>query len=43
MLFGEEQTSDNQVFNKLEEKFKEYLNELRVLGFNSDYDLNAVK
>ena len=44
MLFGEAQTSENQVLNKLEKKFNEYLNELPVLGFNpGKYDLNAVK
>ena len=44
MLFGQAQTSENQVLNKLEKKFNEYLNELLVLGFNSGkYDLNAVK
>ena len=44
MLFGQEQTSDNKVLNKLAEKLTEYLRELPVLGFNSGkYDLNAVK
>ena len=44
LLFGEAQTSDSKVLNKLAEKLHAYLNELPVLGFNSGkYDLNAVK
>ena len=44
VLFGQEQTSDHKVLNELEEKLNLYLNELPMLGFNSDkYDLNAVK
>jgi len=43
LLFGEAQTSDRKVLNKLAEKLHDYLNELPVLGFNSGkYDLNAV-
>ena len=44
LLFGEAQTSDSKVLNKLAEKLNAYLDELPVLGFNSGkYDLNAVK
>ena len=44
VLFGEVETSDNKVLNKLKEKLNAYLDELPVLGCNSGkYDLNAVK
>ena len=44
MLFGEAQTSDSKVLNKLAEKLIPYLNELPVLSFNSGkYNLNAWK
>ena len=45
VLFGEMETSDNKVLNKLaDEKLNAYIQELLVLGFNSGkYDLNAVK
>lgn len=44
VLFGEAQTSDNKVLNKLAEKLNAYIQELPVLGFNSGkYDINAVK
>lgn len=44
MLFSEEQTSDDKVLDKLEEKLNAYIQELPVLGFNSGkYDLNIAK
>ena len=44
MLFGDVETSNHKVLNKLEEKLNAYIQELPDLGFNSSkYDLNTVK